>query len=224
MTWTIANSFDRGGGAIFPPSWPNEMLVKVMSSAHYSDLANDVENISKVLEVGIFSGNNSRFLIENGYDVLGSEINTEMVDLCMTNLPRLNYKLPEVRIGSNISLNFIDNEFDLLISINTIHYSSENHSKEAIREFARVIRKDGWAVIETPAKNHFAVVNSKRISELNWVWEAGGFRQGERFGFFDSEEHFRNCLKEEFAVVSICHRMERYQGVTLDFWMAICKK
>jgi SAM-dependent methyltransferase len=224
MTWTIENSFDRSARAVFPPSWPNEMLVKVMSSINYSNLANDLNSISKVLEVGIFSGNNSRFLIENGYEVSGSEINGEMIDLCKTNLTRLNCKIPEVRIGNNINLDFRDNEFDLIISINTIHYSSGQESMQAISEFARVVKKGRWAIIETPAKNHFAVEQSERTSELKWIWKAGGFREGETFGFFDSEDHFSSCLKKEFTEVSICYRMERYEGITLDFWMAICKK
>jgi SAM-dependent methyltransferase len=200
------------------------MLVKIMSSTHYSNLAENLSKISKVLEVGIFSGNNTRFLIENGYEVYGSEINDQMIDLCKSNLTRLNYRLPEIRIGNNTNLQFKDNEFDLLISVNTIHYSPDQQSGEAVREFARVIRNGGYAIIETPASNHFAVKKSERLGDLNWEWNAGGFRQGEKFGFFDSEDHFRMCLLEAFTEVSISYRMERYEGVTLDFWMAICKK
>ena len=224
VAWNLVNSFDRNAGSVFPPSWPNEMLVKVMSSLNYSDIVADRKNISKVLEVGIFSGNNSRFLIENNYQLKGSEINDEMIELCTSNLNRLNYKTPEVRVGNNTSLDFDSNEFDMLISINTIHYSPMDESAKAIEEFSRVIRTGGWAIIETPASRHFAVEQSFRHGELNWEWKAGGFRQGERFGFFDSKDHFKNALSGEFSKVNICHRTVEYGNVTLDFWMAICRK
>jgi SAM-dependent methyltransferase len=224
MTWNLENSFDRTAYSVNPPSWPNEMLVKIMSSTHYANLASEISHNSKILEVGIFSGNNTRFLLENGYKVHGSEINQDMIELCINNLSRLQYKVPDIRIGNNTNLQFEDNEFDLLVSINTIHYSPQQDSRKGISEFARVVRANGWAIIETPARNHFAVQQAERHGELDWEWKAGGFRQGEKFGFFDSEEHFKNALLEEFSEVTICYRMEKYREITLDFWMAICKK
>jgi SAM-dependent methyltransferase len=224
MTWTQKNSYDRSALAAFPPSWPNEMLVKVLSSLHYSPIVGVLPNDAKALEVGIFSGNNARFLIESGYQVSGSELNSEMIELCKDNLTRLNYRIPKLSIGNNTNLGVNDAEFDLLISINTIHYSSGENSLKAMMEFFRVLKPDGYAVIETPGQEHFAVKESNRKGELDWEWKAGGFRDGEEFGFFDSMEHFKSKLLEVFCEVQICRRLESYPDVTLEFWLAICKK
>jgi len=222
--WNKKNSFDSSKLTKFPPSYPNEMLVKLLSSLTYSPLVEQLPPNAKVIEVGIFSGNNARFFLENGYQVTGSELNLEMVELCQDNLTRLQYSHPVVTIGDNTNLAFESNIFDLLVSINTIHYSVGENSKKALKEFCRVLKPDGWAVIETPASEHFAVQKAVRKGILQYEWHAGGFREGEEFGFFDSEEHFKESLMGTFREVSISRRLEVYPKVTLDFWVAVCRK
>jgi hypothetical protein len=64
MTWTRENAVDKAKLAKYPPSWPNEMLVKVLSSLNYSPIIGSLSKDAKVLSVGIFSGNNSRFFLK----------------------------------------------------------------------------------------------------------------------------------------------------------------
>ncbi len=224
MNWTKQNAIDRSKLAKIPPSWPNEMMVKVLSSTNYSPVIGELPDNPSVLEVGIFSGNNSRFFLENGYSVSGSELNQEMIELCEENLTRLQYKIPNLAIGDNTNLSSASGVFDLLVSINTIHYSSGENSFKAIKEFCRVLKPGGYAIIETPGSDHFAVKQSERKDILKYVWHAGGFRNGEEFGFYDSVEHFKYSLLEVFSEVQICRRLESFPEVTLEFWMAICKK
>lgn len=224
MNWNQENSFDKSLLSKFPPSWPNEMLVKVLSSLNYSPIVGTLSKPIKVFEVGIFSGNNARFLLENGYEVSGSELNEEMIELGIRNLTRLGYEVPPIGVGENTNLPPGDSIFDLLVSINTIHYSSGTQNAVALQEFSRIIRKGGYAVIETPGSEHFAVKAAKRKQELIWEWHAGGFREGQDFGFYDSIEHYRTKLLEHFEDVEICRRIEEYPRVKLEFWMAVCKK
>lgn len=224
MNWTKQNSVDQSKLAKVPPSWPNEMLVKVLSSTNYSPIISELPENPLVLEVGIFSGNNSRFFLENKYRVSGSELNQEMLELCEENLTRLGYEIPELTIGDNTNLAFGSEMFDLLVSINTIHYSSGENSFKAVTEFCRVLKPGGYAIIETPGSEHFAVKQSKRKDVLKFVWRAGGFREGQEFGFFDTMEHFKTSLLRSFREVQISRRLETYPSVTLEFWMAVCKK
>jgi SAM-dependent methyltransferase len=224
VNWTKQNAIDRSKLAKIPPSWPNEMMVKVLSSTNYSPIIGELPDNPSVLEVGIFSGNNSRFFLENGYSVSGSELNQEMIELCEENLTRLQYSIPTLAIGDNTNLSSASEVFDLLVSINTIHYSSGEDSFKAIKEFCRVLKPGGYALIETPGSDHYAVRQSERKDLLKYVWHAGGFREGEEFGFFDSVEHFKKSLLKVFSEVQICRRLESFPDVTLEFWMAICKK
>ena len=58
------------------------MLVKFFSSKKYSNLTGSlfIEKI-KVCELGRFSGNNLRFLIDKKYTIYGVEINSQMIEL-----------------------------------------------------------------------------------------------------------------------------------------------
>ena len=63
--WTKNNAFNKAKGSSFPPSYPNEMLVKFFSSKSYSNLTSPLfKDKIKVCELGCFSGNNLRFFID----------------------------------------------------------------------------------------------------------------------------------------------------------------
>ena len=79
--------------------------------------------------------------------------------------------------------------FDLLISINTIHYSYLKGIDKAINEFSRVLNKGGIAIIETPSEKHDALINSIK-KDNHWIWEWGGFRQNSFLGSFDNKKKF----------------------------------
>ena len=65
--WDKNKAFDSNKGAIHPPRYPREFLVKVLSSSSYTGF-NPQTNLSskRVLEIGAFGGNNLRFCHEKG--------------------------------------------------------------------------------------------------------------------------------------------------------------
>lgn len=222
--WKQENVVDPKYGAENPPLWPNEFLVKLLSSTAYSEVKTNLPLRPKVLEVGIFAGNNARMLSEKNFDVFGSEVNEEMVALSRHYLNSLGISDVEVRQGNNENLDFPNEHFDLLISINTLHYSSGKGIDEALKEFSRVLKPGGYAIIETPSENHFIPKLCKRINESEWRWQAGGFREGETVGFFDSEEHLKGKTKQFFKNVEILSRTENFNRVNLAWWIAVAQK
>lgn len=223
-TWTKTIVTDPNFNSSHPPLWPNEFLVKLISSTAYSKIKNCVSKSPKALEVGIFAGNNARMLRDEGYLVFGSEVNQEMVDLGLQSLGSMGISDIEIRIGSNTSLDYPDNFFDLLVSINTIHYSSGSDNSRAINEFKRVLKPGGFAVIETPSEKHYVRSNSKRISEFVYEWNAGGFREGSFLGFFDNDKHFKASLSKAFSETTILSRSEQFESRELAWWIAVCQK
>ena len=221
--WTLSNAFDTLQGAQFPPSYPNELLVKICSSRKYSQLTESLfGHTIDVLEVGCFSGNNMRMFIEKGWRVSGTEINAEIAHMGHENLRRLGYSPPEVRIGSNLDQPWESSAFDLLVSINTLHYSTGGDVVRSLLEFSRVLRSAGVAIVETVGPEHFALLNSTRRGPLDWTWHAGGFREGESFGFFDDERHFAEVLGTVFSQVEVNVRTEVGPNTQLQFLTAIC--
>ncbi len=203
-----------------PPSFPNEMMVKIFSSKHYLNIRLKSPSKNKILEIGSFSGNNLRYFIENNYKTYGIEINQELVDLGVTNLKRLRIKPPLIKIGTNTKIPFKSRFFDTLVSINTIHYNSGSEIHEAIMEFKRVLKNGGVLYLETVGKNHFAF--GKKISNLKYKSNLKDFRKNHTFGFFDNKLHLKKFLKHYFNKVEICERSEKSK-VNLHWYVAICK-
>ena len=89
-------------GSKYPPSYPNEMMVKIFSSKTYTNIKIKTSHKNKVLEIGSFSGNNLRYFIENGFETYGIEINQNLVNLGLQNLKRLNVKIAELPVRDTI--------------------------------------------------------------------------------------------------------------------------
>ena len=224
--WKAKNSFSKTLGAKYPPSYPNEMLVKICSSKKYSGLTKNLFSNKKikVCEIGCLSGNNIRFFLDKKWSTFGIEINKDLLKLAKKNLKRFKIKLNNLKIGNNENLPYTNNYFDLLVSINTIHYSSANKIDEAIKEYSRVLKKNGIAIIETPSPKHDAVKNSIKKKDNLWIWKWGGFRNNQKIGFFDKKEKFKKKLEKFFSKVEINERSEDYKNIKLYWYFAICKK
>ena len=203
-----------------PPSYPNEMMVKIFSSKHYSNIRIKPPSKNKILEVGSFSGNNLRYFIENGFKSYGIEINQKLVDLGIANLKRLRVKSPLIKIGINTNIPFKNKFFDTLVSINTIHYNSGNEVHKALLEYKRVLKNGGVLYLETLGKNHFAF--GKKIDNLSYKSNLKDFRKNHTFGFFDNNLHLKKILKRYFNKVEIFEKYEKTE-VNLHFYVAICK-
>jgi len=204
----------------FPPSYPNEMMVKIFNANHYQNIRIKPPEENKILEIGSSSGNNQRYFIENGFESYGIEINKELVDLGIKNLKRLKVKPVKIKIGTNTEIPFKNDFFDTLVSINTIHYNYGTEITRAILEYKRVLKKDGILYMETVGKNHFAV--GKKIRDLCYKSNFKDFRKNHTFGYFDNKLHLKKFLKSYFSKVEVFERSEKTK-INLHWYIAICK-
>jgi cyclopropane fatty-acyl-phospholipid synthase-like methyltransferase len=182
--WIKKNSVNSFFGSKQPPSYPSEMLVKILSSSRYSFLSNKFIKKKKICEIGCFAGNNIRFFIETNQDAHGVEINYELIDMCKKNLKRLGYKFNQISLGNNLQIPHKSNFFDALVSINTLHYSAKNEIPSALNEFKRVLKTNGILYLETVNIDDEFVKQSKRKSKFNWLHLGKGFRNKSILSFF----------------------------------------
>ena len=228
--WDDKKAFNKSEGATHPPRYPRESLVKVLSSSSYSGLKPQVNLKEKrVLEIGAFGANNLRFLHEKGYGgIYAVEITESLVEMCRKcsrefHLTKINEN--NIVLGSNLDIPFEDNFFDLIISIGTLHYSVGEEIKEALNLWKSKLKDNGRVYLETTGPTHDFYLDSQRISENKWIWgKKSGFRKGKLSGFFDSEKHWENTLKEVFSNVSSGRIIEASEFLTIDSLTAICEK
>ena len=223
--WTKSNSYRKEYKAKNPPSYPNEMLVKICSSTYFSKYNKKILNSNiKVCEIGCFAGNNMRFFLEKKAKVYGIEINKNLISLCKKNLSRFNYKnKPNLKIGHNLNIPFKNKIFDLFISINTIHYTSGQKINEVIENYKRVVKKNGIIILETPAPKHEVFSKCKKIGKFQYKYiNKKDFRDNQILGLFSGKKEIKNFLSKHFKKFQIFIRTEDYDDKVLQFFQVIC--
>ncbi|MGV8948031.1 MAG: class I SAM-dependent methyltransferase [Candidatus Paracaedibacter sp.] len=226
--WTVENSFDKSRGSNSSPQYPHEILIRIFSSKLYSNLLNDIiplkEN-EKVLEIGCMGANNLRFFKEKGCSVFGIEVTEDLVALSKQRCLELGIEDATILKGNNHSLPFKDEYFDILVSINTLHYDHGlKNIDTALSNFHRVLRKGGVAFIETAAPEHFIFQEATKKDRLCFESNYDDFRKGDLFGFFETKDQFRKTLLKHFSSVEILTLTESYETINLQFFIGIVKK
>ncbi len=104
---------------------------------------------SKILDVGCGKGfmmydflQANKNLIVKGIDISKYAIENSMQEI-------KDY----VSVGNAKELNFDDNEFDLVISINTVHNLEYDECARALQEIERVSRKDKYVILDAYRDN-----------------------------------------------------------------------
>ena len=105
----------------------------------------NLSNESSILDIGAGKG----FMIKDFYDFL-PEANIKGIDISEYAVKNC---MPEVSdsmsVGNANNLEFPDNTFDLVISINTIHNLNLNECKKSLKEISRVSKKDSFIIVDS---------------------------------------------------------------------------
>lgn len=99
---------------------------------------------SSILDVGCGKGFMLRDFAEliPGIKVEGIDISTYAIENAIEDMK------PFVKVGNAKKLEYPDNSFDLVISINTVHNLQMEECKEALREIQRVTKKHAFITVD----------------------------------------------------------------------------
>jgi ubiquinone/menaquinone biosynthesis C-methylase UbiE len=117
--------------------------IRVTNIKEINKLVDLLPQKGRILDAGCGAGlPAAKFLIENGFDVIGIDFSDEMLKLARTNVPKADF------IEMNITdLDFPDNYFDGLISLYVIiHIPREKH-KEIFQQFYRILKPGGILLV-----------------------------------------------------------------------------
>ena len=221
--WTLEHVLSGKPGSFSGPAWRHEVLVKLFSSRTHSKISARFADIlcANVLEVGCMYGNNIRFFHSLGHRCVGVEVTEDMTALAQQRLKQHRIEGVPIYLGSNRELPFPDATFDVLVSVNTLHYDNGENVIAALNEFTRVLRPDGIAFIETAGAMHFIRQGAERLGHLRYKPRFGDFRDGGVHGLFDSLDHFDETLRSVFGEVETGRSVEQFPERMLEFYFGI---
>ncbi|MFQ5786828.1 MAG: class I SAM-dependent methyltransferase [Thermodesulfobacteriota bacterium] len=203
------------------PQWPNEVMVKLVFG-DYLKTKIQVNNTSKVLDIGCGFGNNLLPFLSMGCQCFGIEVTQEMASQTQRILEERGYVV-DIKCGKNTSIPFGDHHFDLILSINVIHYESTYEDiKAALQEYSRILKKGGRILIMTVGPEHSIIKRAKVVGPNNYEIQNYDFRDGSLFFCFNSLEYLDYCMSHFFSNVEVGRVTENLMTTNLDFFIAIC--
>jgi len=218
------NEFLRELKAEEYPKYPNEAMLKVIFGSYLRNRPILSSNM-KVLDVGCAMGSNLIPFADMGCDVHGIDIHPDISNNAKKIMKHRGYEDIDFKEGSNRNIPFPDNSFDLITSINTLHYEkNEEDMILALNEFQRVLKPGGGLYISTVGPKHEIYNLSKPLGNHENLIQDFGFRSGERFFFFDNERYLDYYLSKIFTNVETGRVTEKLMTMDLDFLISYAIK
>lgn len=201
------------------PKWPDSTILKLCFGRY---LANpiDLPPDARVVDVGCGFGNNLLAFAAAGYSVCGVEVSPDICRIAEGFLSERGFEA-DIRVGNNREIPFEDGSFDLLLSVNAVHYEqSEDDVALALKEFRRVLRRGGRIVLMSVAPQHEIRAHAEEIGQGRHRIGGYDFRDGDTMFFFPGRHELEGLLESAFQDVETGRVTEQLMSRTLDFFVA----
>lgn len=125
----------------------------------------------------------------------------------------------------NTALPYADGAFDLLLSVNVIHYEDDGAGlNAALAEYARVLKPEGRAFIVSAGPGHFIRQSAERLGANQYRLSYDDFRKGQVMAYFENEADLAARCAEPFSRVVTGRSTERHPAASLDFFYALAER
>lgn len=208
-------------------SYPSEYVIRIFKGS-YPRLNFDKTSFKnkKICDLGCGDGNNLVLLHQCGFDIYGMEITEEIVNRVKYNLIKKNIN-SEIKIGTNDKIPFDDNFFDFLLSWNSCYYmGNQRNFNVYVREFSRVLKKDGYLVLSIPKKTCFIYHGSEKIQDGYQRIKNDPFnvRNGEVLRMFEDEQEIEDVFSKYFKNFIFASVHDDCFGFDYHWHLVVCQK
>lgn len=204
--------------------FPIEYMLRSTLSPNYFKNSTNMKKGDKILDIGCLYINNLLPFYDRELDLYGVEVSEDGVNIARECASSQEVSA-NIQLGTNSNLPFESDFFDIVLSLNTIHYEENTESVlSGLSEISRVLKKGGNLIISTAGQEHDIVKNAMKVTDNNYIVQKTDFRDGERFSFFEDEDDFKSYLSKIFTEVEIAIVTERYPKSNLQFYVAKCIK
>ncbi len=123
-------------------AYPDENLLRIIRGRYV-----DIPRSGRALDVGFGVGGSLIMLAQSGYEAYGLEVSEESITKAGAAAAAAGVKL-HLDLLKGTELQYPDAFFDVVVSWNAIYYhGSRTRVREALQEFARVLKPGGVAIL-----------------------------------------------------------------------------
>ena len=203
--------------------WPNEVAIKTIFG-RYLEKPFILPEKSKVLDVGCGMGGSLRPFLVRGHECFGVELTDQTANGIQVSWDSHGFDAT-IMGGTNRSLPYEDETFDLVMSINVLHYEeNEDDVKAALQEYRRVLKPGGGLYMSTVGPQHEIYTNAVVIGPHRYRIANYDFRNDEVYFYFDNEKYLKSYLDEFYINVETGNVTERLMSRTVDFLTAFARR
>lgn len=203
--------------------YPNEVIIKLFFGSYLKEKP-VYKKGQKLLDVGCGFGQSFKPFLEKDIKCYGVEVDQAICDITNEIFAKEGLVV-DVRHGHNRSLPYEDEFFDYVLSINVIHYESdETLMNEAIAEHARVLKKGGKLFLMTVGPEHTIYKRAKCLGDHRYEISDFDFRNGDVYFYFDNLKYLNLYLQPHFKAIELGNVTENLMEVPIDFLVAVATK
>ncbi|MGE5343223.1 MAG: class I SAM-dependent methyltransferase [Candidatus Omnitrophota bacterium] len=202
----------------------SQYLIQLLGGGYLDDYSDCTEK--KVLDAGCGAGFNLVGLSMMGFEVYGCDISDDIVAYAEDNVKKFGAHATVVT-GENQALPFESGYFDLLVSMNVIHYvNSEAGMTRSIAEYARVLKTGGRLILSTNHPANWILKDAEKLGKnvfrLNCRTD---FRHRDLFFVFEDANELRRYFEPDFSHLKIGeNQMEFFDKCLRNFVLTGIKK
>lgn len=206
---------------IFPQEW----IVRIFMGKYPKlNIRDDLKN-KKILEVSCGDGRNFPPLLKKKMKVYATEVSDVIVNNLINTFPKIKFKQ-----AINGHLPFQSNFFDYLLSWNQIYYMGDNKDnlffERHVKEFSKVLKKDGKLIVSVPMIDNFIFEGSKIIDDKYRIIKNDPFkvRNEEIMRCFKNEEDIIDEFKKSFKNFVFASSINDHFGIQNNWHIFVCQK
>ncbi|MCL2569616.1 MAG: methyltransferase domain-containing protein [Firmicutes bacterium] len=166
---------------VFKETWERIHAIHMNTAVVYDDwLDKYLHMIPKddvILELGCGRGNNVKYLLERGFDILATDFSENAINYVSKKFPKSKTMLLDV----NNTFPFKNAQFSVIIADLCLHYFTQQKTEEILKEIKRVLRPNGILLARVNSKNdiEYGAGKGKKIEKDYY------FVEGYNKRFFD---------------------------------------
>ena len=168
-----------------------------------------------ILDLGCGNGNNTKYLLEKGFQVIACDYSSEAIKIINDNFAGVETRIFDMSLG----LPFANDSFKIIIADLSLHYFDLATSNLIIAEISRVLSRNGVLLSRVNSINDQNYGAGRGVLvERNCYQSEMGWKR-----FFD-RQMIDDLFKDKFTIVNAVEtEMSRYQKVKV-LWEVCLRK